>query len=328
MWTLYKSVLDSINAIPGVKGSAVSSGLPFGAGNFTRTPTSPVGQSAMPAGAALPVDWREVSPDYFKTMQIPLLRGRVFTDQDNSTAPPVMVLSEITARRFWGDQDAVGHMVHMSNRDWTVIGVVADSRINALNQEPNPTQYMSAAAMLTPLADVVVRTDQAQESVVPMVRQKIKEVDADLPISNVRTMDEWVSLNASQPRLNSILIEAFALIALLIAAVGIYGVLSFSVTQRTREIGVRIAMGAGRGDVLALIVREGMAVAVAGIVAGIGGALAVSKALASLLYGVQPRDLKTFAAGAGMLLVVSAIACYAPALRATRVDPMVALRYE
>lgn len=328
LWPLYHSMLESIAGIPGVRGAALSSGIPFGAGNFTTTATYPVGQSALPPGSAISVDWRMVSPDYFRTMEIPLLRGRVFTEADGPAAPNVMVISATTAKRFFGDEDPLGRQLHMSIRDFTIIGVVADARNTGLARAPNPTQYLSAAARITPLVDVVLRTDRNPEAALPAIRQRLREIDPELPVSNVRTMDQWISLSAAQPRLNTILIEAFALIALLIAAIGIYGVLSYSVTQRTREIGVRVAMGAQRGHVVSLIVREGMLVAATGIAVGLVVAFAASRVLATLLYGIQPRDLATFAGATGALLLVAIVACYAPALRATRVDPMVALRCE
>jgi putative ABC transport system permease protein len=175
---------------------------------------------------------------------------------------------------------------------------------------------------------VVVRTEGNPNSAVAGVRQRLHEVDSDLPMANVRSMQEWISTSAAQPRLNSALLEIFSLVALLIAAIGIYGVLSYSVNQRTREIGVRMALGAQRSDVLGLVAREGMTIALAGIGAGLAAAFAISRVIASLLYGIQAHDLITFTSVAGVLLFVAAIACYVPAIRATRIDPIVALRYE
>jgi putative ABC transport system permease protein len=327
-WALYRQMLESVQSIPGVRGAAISSGMPFGAGNYTTTPTYPVGRSAMPQGTSIPVDWRIVSPDFFRTMEIPLLHGRAFSEQDGPSSPPVLIVSQTMVKKFWGDEDPLGRVVHMGRGDYTVVGVVADSRNSSLNQEPLPAMYLSAPARVWPLMDVAVRTDRNPEALLPAIRQRLRDLDSELPMANVRTMDQWISASAAQPRLNTILLEGFAAIALLIAAVGIYGVLSYSVTQRTRELGVRIALGAQRGDVLRLIVTEGMIVALAGIVVGIAGALGVSRAMASLLYGIQARDLTTFAGAAGVLLIVAMAACSVPALRATRVDPMTALRNE
>jgi putative ABC transport system permease protein len=187
---------------------------------------------------------------------------------------------------------------------------------------------MSAASRQMPLMDIVVRTDGNPNAAIAGVRQKLREVDSDLPMATVRSMQEWISTSAAQPRLNSALLEIFSLVALLIAAIGIYGVLSYSVNQRTREIGVRIALGAQRGDVLRLVAREGMIIALAGIGAGLVVAYAISRVIASLLYGIHAHDLITFAGVAIILMIVAAIACYVPAIRATRIDPIVALRYE
>jgi putative ABC transport system permease protein len=187
---------------------------------------------------------------------------------------------------------------------------------------------MSAAYRQLPLMDVVVRTEGNPNGTIAGVRQKLRELDSDLPMASVRSMQEWISTSAAQPRLNSALLEVFSVVALLIAAIGIYGVLSYSVNQRTREIGVRVALGAQRGDVVRLVAREGMMIALAGIGAGLVAAFAISRVIASLLYGIQAHDLTTFAGVAVVLLFVAAIACYVPAIRATRIDPIVALRYE
>jgi putative ABC transport system permease protein len=262
-------------------------------------------------------------------MSIPLLRGRFFDEHDGPDLPLVMIVSQETVDKVWGADDPLGRVIRLgSGKQFTIVGVVGNARNTALNQAPGAAMYMPATFRVLPLMDVVVRTDGEPTKVLAGVRQKVRDLDAELPLANVRTMEEWISNNAAQPRLNSVLLEVFAFIALSIAAIGIYGVLSYSVNQRTREIGVRIAMGAQRGDVLKLVVGEGMTVALAGIGAGLIAALAVSHALASLLFGVRARDLTTFAAVTGVLLIVAIAACYVPALRATRVDPIVALRDE
>jgi predicted permease len=329
-WTLYKSLIDSLQSLPGVRGAAISSGLPFGGGNYTTTPIAPVGPSTLQVGDAIPIDWRIVSPDYFRTMGIPLLRGRLMDEHDDSNSALVMVISKRTAEKLWGAEDPLGRVLRVvgSGKQFTVVGVVGDVRNTSLNQDLTPATYMSAAFRQTPLMDVVVRMGGDPNAALTGVRQKIREVDADLPMANVKTMEEWISTSAAQPRLNSTLLEIFSLVALLIASIGIYGVLSYSVNQRTREIGVRMAMGAQRGHVLQLVAREGMTVALAGIGVGLIAAFAASRVIASLLYGVQAHDLTTFAVVAGVLTVVATAACIVPAVRATRIDPIVALRYE
>jgi putative ABC transport system permease protein len=205
-----------------------------------------------------------------------------------------------------------------------VVGVVGDVRQAALSQETPAIYYPTIG--LTGSMGIVLRTDPPPSSLLPTVRQRVHDLDPALPISSVRTMDEWVSNNAAQPRLNAILLAVFAGVAMLIAAIGIYGVLAYSVNQRTREIGLRMALGSPRAQVLRLIVREGVTVGAMGIGAGLAGALVLSRVLASLVFDVPVRDPLTYVAVAGALAVVALAACVIPARKASRVDPMVALR--
>jgi len=326
----YRELIERLRSLPGVSGAAVSTCVPFGNGLQARTPTAPVGPSLLEAGQSIPMDWRSVSPDYFHTMEIPLLRGRLFTDADDSTAPNVAIVSQGTVKRLWGDGDALGRVLRVvgSGQEFTVVGVVADVRGSALNAEPYPTMYRSANAVIWPTMDVVLRTAGDPHSALPAARQKLRELDSDLPMSSVRSMDEWLSDSAARPRLDAVLVAIFACVALLIAAIGVYGVLSYMVNQRTREIGLRMALGAQRSTVLRLVVREGMLVALAGIAAGLLAAILVSRVLSTLLYGVPARDPATFGVVAIALALVALAACVAPAMRASRVDPIVALRYE
>ena len=256
-WVFYKSLLESLRALPGVRGVALSSGVPLGAGNYTRTPAYTIGQSLLPAGQGVPTDWRSISPGYFQTMGIPLLRGRDFGDQDVANAPLTMIVSQAMARKFWGSADPLGRTVRLNGpRDFLVVGVVGDARLTALDQEPIPAMYFSAALRQWPLMDIAVRSEGDPAVALPAIRQRVHEIDSELPISNVRTMEEWIAVNSAQPRLNTLLLGVFSGIALLIAMIGIYGVLSYCVNQRTREIGIRIALGAKRGHVLRLVERK------------------------------------------------------------------------
>jgi putative ABC transport system permease protein len=328
-WALYKSLLESVRTLPGVRGAEISSGIPMGAGNYTTSPAFPVGKSILPAGTGIPIDWRVVSPGFFQAMDIPLLSGRYFDEHDTPAAPPVMVVSKKTVEKFWGSDNPLGRVLRLTgNRVFSVVGVVGDVRNTSLDREPGPAMYIPSTSRALPLMDVVVRTEGDPKAAISGVRRKLRELDPELPMSNVKTMQQWLSNNAAQARLNSALLEGFAFIALLIAAIGIYGVLSYSVNQRLREIGVRLAIGAQPGDVLRLVVSEGMLIAAVGIGAGLIGALAVSRVMATLLYGIEARDPATFLAVALVLSVVAIIASYLPALRAARVDPIVALRYE
>jgi putative ABC transport system permease protein len=332
-WAFYKRLIGSLETLPGVRGVAISSGLPFGAGAYTRTPMSTPSRSVLPAGAQIPIDWRVVSPGYFKTLGIPFLLGRDFTDQDSPASEPVMIVSRAFARKYWGGDDPIGKVVHLVNArgkqraDYAVVGVVGDTRNVTLNEEL-PTVYYSSAYRLWPSMEVAVRTAAPPASVLPAARDRIRALDPELPISAVQTMEEAMSASVSQPRFNALLLLAFAGIALLIAAVGIYGVLAYSVSRRVQEIGVRMALGAERGAVMRLIIGQGLTVALAGVGGGLAAAAAASRVLASLLYGVDARDPLTFGTGALVLTVVALAACAVPAWRASRVDPVVALRGE
>jgi putative ABC transport system permease protein len=318
-----------INAVPGVTHAALTSGMPFGAGNYTRSPFIPVGSRLLEPGAGVPVDWRTVSPGYFATMGIPVLRGRVFTDADTANAPDVMVISRATARMMWGDDDAVGRIVRRSadKKEFTVVGVVGDVRSATLNAEA-PTLYYSNGVRTWPLMDIVIRTSTDTASMVAAVREIVRRKDPDLPLANVRPMGEWISNSAAQPRLNAALLAVFAGVALLVAAVGTYGVLAYSVSQRTKELGLRMALGADRASVLGLVVREGMTTGAVGIVGGVVVAGVLGRALSALVFGVSVWDAPTYAAVSALLLVVALVSCVLPALRASRVDPMVALRLD
>jgi putative ABC transport system permease protein len=325
----YRTLMDSLDALPGVRGAAVSSGIPFGAGAYNTSPFETSGPSVLPPDTAIPVDWRTVSPGYFKVMGIPLLRGREFADSDGPKAPLAVIVSRTTARRFWGDADPIGRTIHRPSdpRNFAVVGVVGDVRSTSLNQE-SPALYFPAPYRASPVADVVVRSSGSPESLLPVIRQKVGELDANLALANVKTMEQWISNSSAQPRLSAVVLGVFAFIALAIAAIGVYGVFAYSVSQRIREIGLRMAIGATPGSVLALIVREGMIVVLIGISIGTLGGLALGRTVSSLVYGVTVHDPGTFAAVAIVLFTVALAACAIPARRAARVDPMVALRDE
>jgi putative ABC transport system permease protein len=325
----YTSLIDALRAVPGVTGAAVSSGLPFGNGNYTTTAMVAVGPSQVSPDTPFPIDWRIVSADFFNVMNVPLLSGRLFTDSDRGDAGNVTIISQATARRFWGDVDPVGRVLKRlaDQRETTVIGVVGDVRNFNIGVD-SPAVYYPAVNRVWPRMDLVVKTAGEPTSVVSAVRQTVKQLDPDVPISNVRAETDYVSLNAAQPRLNAVLLGVFSIVALMIAAVGVYGILAYSVNQRTREIGVRMALGASRTSVLGLVVREGLTVGVIGIGAGLAGALALGRTIASLLFNVPAYDPLTFVGVGATLLLVSLAACALPAAKASRVDPQIALRGE
>jgi len=325
----FRELNATLASLPGVKSAGITSGMPFGVGNYTTSPVAAPGKSLLPAGASVPIDWRTVSPGYFSAMEIPILRGRDFTDADTAGAPDVMIVSRATARTMWGDDDPIGKTVRRvaDSKDFTVVGVVGDVRSSTLTRE-SPALYYSNGVRTWPLMDVVIRSAGDPAPIVSAVRQRIKAIDPDLPLSNVRPMTDWVSTSAAQPRLNATLLGVFAVVALLVAAIGTYGVLAYSVSQRTKELGLRMALGADRAGVLRLVVREGMIVGAAGIVCGIAGAGLLGRALSSLVFGVSVWDPSTYAVVSSVLALVALAACVVPAIRASRVDPMVALRLD
>jgi putative ABC transport system permease protein len=332
---LYHALIENLQSIPGVQSAAVCSGIPFGAGNYARHPMITTEASVLPPGTAVPVDWRSITPGYFDTMRIPLLRGRTFTDADVRTAQLVMIVSQSTAQKFFGDADPIGRALRPSAKPeiaYTIVGVVGDVRDQALNQQTPTLYYAITQRGSWPLMDVVVRsnarTGGSPEALLPAIRQRIHDLDAGLALANINTMDQWLSNSAAQPRLNTALLAAFATVALLIAAIGIYGVLAYSVNQRTREIGLRMALGATPRSVLHLIVGQGMKVVLIGVAVGLAGGLALGRAVSSLVFGVPVRDPATFSIVAVVLTAVAFAACIIPARRAARVDPMVALREE
>jgi putative ABC transport system permease protein len=323
----YRSLIERLRAAPGVTEAAVSSGVPMGQGNYTRTPMAATSGGAVPVGTTIPIDWRIVSPDFFHAMRIPLLRGRTFTDADGPSGPDIVIASRAMARDFWGDENPVGHFIRRvgDGKELMVVGVVGDVRNNSLDTEI-PAMYYPLARRVWPLMDIVVRTPGDPAALVASVRQAVRSMDPDLPISTVKTEDDWISTSAAQPRLNAVLMMAFACAALLVAAVGVYSVLAYSVAQRTREMGVRLALGSSPGGVVRLILREGMTVGVLGIGAGVFGALAIGRVLGDLVYGVPVHDPTTFIVVSTTLTIVAFAACVVPARRASRVDPLTALR--
>jgi len=298
--------------------------------NPTRvSPLLPEGQPVVPFSQRPFFNIQMVVPGYVETMRLPLLRGREFTPRDDGKAPLVALVNELVARRFWPRENAVGKHLYIGNlTPVEVVGVVGDVRNQSLAADVQPEVYFPFAQRAWPTMNLVLRTAGDPHALTAAVLARLRDLDRDQPVTAIRTMDEVLESAAAQPRFTTSLLGSLSGMALLLAIVGIYSVIAYSVAERTQEMGIRIALGAERADILRLVLRHGMLLAAAGIAVGIITSLALTRLLASLLYRVSVTDAATFISGALLFAVVALAASYIPARRATRVDPMVALRYE
>jgi len=288
-------------------------------------PIEAVGPSRL-NGKSLQADWRMVSPGYFKALQIPLLRGQGFTGtpaRDERT----MIVSATMAKRIWGDENVLGREITAGPAgNFTIVGVVGDVRNEDLALPPAPTMYISSAQYQWSTMTVIVRSIGAETQAPSLLRTAVREIDPQLALYNVRTTIDRLDRSAAQPRLNATLVGLFAAVAALLAALGIYGVLAYLVSLRQQEIGIRMALGAGRPAVVGLILSRGLWLTASGVGAGIVAALGVSRWLRSLMFEVSPTDPRTIGLAVALVVLVAVVASYAPARRATRVDPLLALR--
>jgi putative ABC transport system permease protein len=337
----YSQLLDRVRALPGVESAAGINHLPI-AGDLWDLNFLVEGRPT-PAPADLPdAVYRVATPAYFRTMGIRLLQGRDISDVDTAGAPPVVVINETMARTYWPNQNPLGqHIAFASDKipSWmTVVGVVKDPMLHDWTGKPYPELYVSAfqdagflgqtGSARTNYITLVLRTSGDPAALTSSVKSAIWSLDSNLPVTSVLTMDDVVAEANAQPRFEMLLLSVFAMIALLLAAVGIYGVMSYAVSRRTHEIGVRISLGASRGNVLLLVMRQGAILAIAGLSAGFALALFFSRLMTKLIYGISPNDPLTFASVAALLFFVAILACYVPARRAMRVDPATAMRCE
>jgi putative ABC transport system permease protein len=329
----YTDLIQRVQSLAGVRSAAVTTNLPlYRQGNSIGIGIE--GQPAPPPGQERIIVTRIVSPGYLDTMGIPLLRGRQLTEQDTENSPNVVIISETMARRYWPGEEAVGKRIAIGRikkpEDWIqVIGVAKDVRQFELTADPKPQMYLTyRQAGFFDAQDLVVKTDVEPSSLAATVRKAVWEIDKDQPVSNIRTMKEILADSIARQRFSMLLLAIFAAVALVLAGVGIYGVMSYSVAQRTREIGIRMALGAQTGAVLKLAVGYGMKLVLAGLVIGLIAAFALTRVMATLLFGVTATDPATFTLISLLLIAVAALASYVPARRATRVNPIIALRYE
>ena len=328
----FRRVLTNVDQIPGVTSAGITCLLPMGGKDDRKTDFRIEGRPLPPSGQLLPADYRVVSAGFFRAMSIPLLSGRLITDSDSHEKPLVAVIDQALEKRYWppgveGAKDPIGQRLVVSGRPYEIVGVVGQVNGAGLDRVPRPTIYLSYRQAVEPRMALVVRHPHA-EGMVNAIKKAVYAVDKDQPIYEVRTMDDVVHGSQSSSRFTLVLLGVFAATALALAAIGIYGVISWSVTQRTGEIGVRMALGAGKRSVLCLIVSDGMTLTAIGIGIGLLAALLVSRLLSSLLFGVSANDPLVFGLTAVVLATVALLATVIPALRAARIDPGVSLRYQ
>jgi predicted permease len=346
----FDQLLDGLKNAPGVQAAAASDELPLGGHNSSYVTVE--GQENLPFEKTL-VEMNSTSPDYFRALGIPILKGRTFTDQDLQDAVDTMskviaimqsgekepvgdlrtvaVVNQTMARTFWPKQDALGKVFKRGGLRVTVIGIAGDVKIWGIRQPVIPEAYLPLPFVLAApgvSANIVLKGSGGTKGMLAVVREKVHSLDSGLALFNVRTMEDIVSGSAADTSYQTVLLCSFALLALLLTVVGIYGVMAYTVTQRSHEIGIRLALGAHPGGILRMMMRRGAQLTLAGIVFGIGGALALTRLMANLLFGIQSRDPFIFVVVATLLASVALAACYIPARRATKVDPVVALRYE
>jgi putative ABC transport system permease protein len=327
----HREAVSRLQTLPGVQSASAVQALPF-ADLGAATSFAIVGRPAPPLGEEPGTDVRVVDENYFKTMGIPVIAGRTFTEQEGKEARKVVVINQAMARRYFPGENPLGKSLVIDMMDdpppTEIIGVVGDARYANLDGELRPMIYWPIPQLPYNTMTYMLRTSGNAETLANAARREILAIDKDQPVSDIRTMESWLADSIARTRFGTTLLGAFAGLALILAAIGIYGVMSHSVAQRESEIGVRMALGAQARDVLRLVLRHGLSLVLVGVALGLLGALALTRVLGSLLYGVTATDPLTFAAIALLLTAVSWLACYLPARRATRVDPLTALRYE
>jgi predicted permease len=328
----YHQLFERLEHLPGVSAAGAVTSLPLSE-MFAWGPITVEGRVLSPGENFINADERMVSGHYFQAMEIPLLQGRLFNDQDTATSPPVLIIDDYMAQQLWPNQDAIGKRIHLggvtAKEPWvTVVGVVGRIKQYTLDSDSRIAFYLPQTQHATRAMNVVVRSAIDPAALASTVKQQIHELDSDLPLYNVRTMTQRVDESLARRRFSMLLLALFACLAFVLATIGVYGVMAYLVSQGTREIGIRMALGATPRGILSLILRKGMILAISGVAIGLGGAFVLTRLMRSLLFGVDATDPLTFVAISLLLTLVAFLASYIPAHRASRIDPVVSLRYE
>jgi predicted permease len=325
----FRAAVERAKTAPGVESATIADAPPLTGGGFSRT-IFPEGQNEASGYRGTLTQLNDIAPNFFETMRIPLVAGREFTDADRATTKPVAIASEAMAKHFWPNENAVGKRFHFFGDPTLreIVGVVRNTVVNNIGEEPQPLAYLPLMQNYSPFATMAVRTSGRPEPVISAVRSQVQSLDSNLALTQMQTIGEVIGQGLWAPRMGAALLAVFGGLALVLAIIGVYGVLSYSVNQQTREIGIRMAMGAQTGRVLGLVVGQGMRLAAAGLILGLIVAFAAMRVMSSLLFGVSAHDPITFVGVSLVLAVAAVLACYIPARRATKVDPIIALRYE
>jgi putative ABC transport system permease protein len=324
----FRAAIERAKASPGVESATIASNLPL-AGGLLRT-IFPEGQSETSGYRGTLTQLDDVAPNFFETLRIPLIAGRVFTDSDHQNTTLAAIANQAMAKQFWPNQDPIGKRFHFFGDPVLreVVGVVGNTVVNQIGEEPQPVAYLPLTQDYSPAVTLQVRTARTPQAVIGTVRRQIQSLDTNLALTNVQTIEEVIGQGLWAPRMGAGLLTLFGGLALILAAVGVYGVLSYSVNQQTREIGIRVALGSKSGEVLRLVVGQGLRLAGIGLALGFAAAVVLTRTISSLLFGISAHDPLTFGVVSLVLALSAIFACYIPARRATKVDPIVALRYE
>ena len=331
VYRFIERVLERARGLPHVEAVAATGQIPMG-GNYDQRGFHIEGRVLANASETPSAERYSVTPDYFRVMRIPVLSGRGVSEVDTAESVPIVVLGASTARKLWPGEDPLGHRVRLGEADrgpWrTIVGVVGDVRHFSLDESPTLQMYVPQSQITDSFVVLTVRTGARPEALVPALRSIVRDLDSAVPIYEVATLEDIVLRTAAQRRFVMQLLGMFAVLALLLAAVALYGVVSYTVAQRTREVGVRVALGAAPMDVIQLMLASGTVTIAAGVAVGLGSTLVVMRSLGALLYGVEPSDPATLGSAAAVLMLIALTAHVLPAARALRIDPSIALRQE